>query len=67
MIFLISDWSTPGRTKRFDKMWNESIKFPCCRPCTDLNDALDAIKGFQIDILKIHDGAKEHQRLRLSQ
>ena len=59
IIFVISDWSTPGRTKRFDKMWKESIKFPCCRPCADLNDALDAIKNFQIDILKINDGAKE--------
>ena len=49
IIFLISDWSTPGRTKSSNKMWNESIKLPYWSPCTDLNAFRDAKECFQID------------------
>ena len=48
IIFLISDWSTPGRTKSSNKMWNESIKLPYWSPCTDLNAFRDAKECFQI-------------------
>ena len=49
IIFWISDWSTPGRTKSSNKMWNESIKLPYWSPCTDLNAFRDAEDRFQID------------------
>ena len=48
IIFLISDWSIPGRTKSSNKMWNESIKLPYWSPCADLNAFRDANKYFQI-------------------
>ena len=48
IIFLISDWSKPGRTKSSNKMWNESIKLPYWSPCADLNAFRDAKECFQI-------------------
>ena len=45
---MISDWSTPGRTKSSNKMWNESIKLPYWSPCVDLNAFRDAKQCFQI-------------------
>ena len=53
IIFLISDWSTPGRTKSSNKMWNESFKLPYWSPSADLNVFLDAKECFQINAARM--------------